>query len=88
MTRIVSTYELRTNLGEIMNLVYYQGEDILVTKTNKPMVRIIKAHIKKSKQKDFKTIWNDFRTLAKEGKQIDLVAFLRKDRDSGHKIHY
>lgn len=88
MTKIISAYEARTNFGELLNQVYYQGEEVVVTKSGKNMVRIIKEEDKRSLQKKSDVLWKKLRKLAREGKQIDGIAFLRKDRDSGHKIHY
>lgn len=86
MTKTISAYEARTNFGEILNQVYYQGEQIVVTKTGKPMVRIIKADKEPTKTVD--DLWQQMRKIAKMGRQnINLVEFIRKDRDSGHKIH-
>jgi len=42
MTKIVSAYEARTKLGELMNLVYYNNIDIIVEKMGKPIVRIVR----------------------------------------------
>lgn len=87
MTKIISAYEARTNFGELLNQVYYQGEEILVTKTGKPMVKIIKADDTSLTGLDSEKIWEAMRIIAKSGKQVDGVEFLRKDRKSGHKIH-
>lgn len=90
MTKIVSAYEARTNFGELLNLVYYQGENVVVTKSGKIMAQITKpkTEIKLSRKKTYDKLWARLRALSKEGKQIDMVEFIRKDRDSGHKIHY
>ncbi len=87
MTKIISAYEARTNFGELLNQVYYQGEEILVTKTGKPMVKIIKADVAPKTELDSEKIWEAMRIIAKNGKQVDGVEFLRKDRNSGHEIY-
>ncbi|KKR33051.1 MAG: Prevent-host-death family protein [Candidatus Gottesmanbacteria bacterium GW2011_GWA2_41_12] len=87
MTKTISAYDARTNFGEILNEVYYKNEEVIVTKTGKPMVKIVRAPGETPKE-DFESIWQDFQKLAREGKQIDLVEFVRKDRDSGHKLNY
>lgn len=43
MTRTVSAYEARTKLGEIMNLVYYQGVDFIVERRGEPVVKIVRV---------------------------------------------
>ncbi|MBL7036622.1 hypothetical protein ISR94_02115 [Candidatus Microgenomates bacterium] len=43
MLKVVSAYEARKNLGELMNLAYYSNYDIVVEKMGKPMVRIVKV---------------------------------------------
>lgn len=88
MTKVVSAYEARTNFGELLNLVYYQGEDIIVTKSGKRMVRITKEQDTVTNQKRADKLWKEIRAIAKKGRQdVDLVEFIRKDRDSGHKLH-
>ncbi|MFN4213005.1 MAG: type II toxin-antitoxin system Phd/YefM family antitoxin [Microgenomates group bacterium] len=41
-TIIVSSTEARKKLFEIINQVYFGGEEVVVTKNKKPLVRIIK----------------------------------------------
>ena len=43
MIKIVSAYEARTNLGELINLVYYKGNEIIIERKGKAMVKIVKA---------------------------------------------
>lgn len=38
----VSAYRARTNFGEILNLVYYRGDEVVVERKGKPVVKIIK----------------------------------------------
>lgn len=40
MVKTVSSYEARTNLGELINLAYYQGVEVIVERMGKPMVKI------------------------------------------------
>jgi prevent-host-death family protein len=49
MLKTVSAYEARTNLGELLNLVYYKGIEVVVEKMGKPVVKI--TRIKKEKDK-------------------------------------
>lgn len=88
MTKIVSAYEARTNFGELLNEVYYKGEAVIISKSGKNIARIIKEEDSVSLHKKADDLWKKMRELAREGKQIDGVAFLRRDRDHGHKIHY
>ena len=53
MTKVISAYDARTNFGEIISQVYYQNEEIIVTKTGKPMVKIVKADGKKDTMTSF-----------------------------------
>ncbi|MFZ5365858.1 MAG: type II toxin-antitoxin system Phd/YefM family antitoxin [Patescibacteria group bacterium] len=39
--KTVSAYKARTNFGELLNEVYYRGEEITVEKMGKPVVKII-----------------------------------------------
>ena len=45
--KTVSAYQARTNFGEILNLVYYQGGEVVVERKGKPMVKIVKFADKK-----------------------------------------
>ena len=50
MTKTVSAYEARTNLGELINLAYYQGAEIVVKRMGKPMVKIVRIDKDEKKQ--------------------------------------
>ena len=52
MTKTISAYEARTNLGEILNLVYYRGDTVIIEKMGKPMVKLTRVDVswKKSKK--------------------------------------
>ena len=80
MTKTLSAYDVRTNFGAILSQVYYGNEEIIVTKTGKPMVKIIKADSGISK-KNAQYYLSEFKALRKLGKQIDAVESLRKERD-------
>lgn len=43
MTKTVSAYEARTNLGELMDLVHYKDAEVVVERRGKPMVRLVNA---------------------------------------------
>jgi len=53
MTRRVSAYEARTKLGELMNLVYYRGIEVIVEKMGRPMVKL--TRVDESIEKETKT---------------------------------
>lgn len=40
MTKTVTAYEARTNLGELLNEVYYKGDEIIIKKSGKPVAKI------------------------------------------------
>lgn len=78
MTKTVSAYEARTNLGEILNLVYYKGDTVIIEKMGKPMVKLTKVGTSKKKtglnKKRWAGIWSN-----KEGRLIEKYALeLRK----------
>lgn len=54
MTKTVSAYEARTKFGELLNLVHYKGDTIIIEKMGKPMVKLVpikkeKGEIRKKK---------------------------------------
>lgn len=51
MTKTVSAYEARTNLGELLNLVYYKGDIVIIEKMGKPMVKLTKVEVPKKRTK-------------------------------------
>lgn len=53
MTKTVTAYEARTNLGELLNEVYYKGDEIIIKKSGKPVAKI--SRIKDSTPKISKT---------------------------------
>lgn len=50
MTRKVSAYKLRTNLGEVLNEVYYKNVEVIVERKGKPLARITRPE----KPREFK----------------------------------
>ncbi len=50
MIKRVSAYEARTKLGELINLVYYQGMEIVVERMGKPMAKLIPIDKASNKQ--------------------------------------
>lgn len=40
--KTISAYQARTNFGELLNLVYYQGDEVVVERKGKPLVKISK----------------------------------------------
>lgn len=86
MTKIISAYEARVNFGDLMNQVYYGGEEVIVTKTGRPMIRIEKVtDSKPAKQASYYI--KKFKALGKIGKQINTTEYLRKERNSRHDLH-
>ncbi len=57
MTKTISAYEARTNLGEILNLVYYKGDTIIIEKSGKPMVKLTKVAASRKKTRLDKKRW-------------------------------
>ena len=44
MTKTVTAYEARTRLGELLNEVYYKGDEIIIKKSGKPVARISRIY--------------------------------------------
>jgi len=54
MTKKVSAYEARTKLGELMNLVYYRGVEVIVERMGKPMIKLTRVDESLDKNKKTK----------------------------------
>lgn len=61
MTKTVTAYEARTKLGELLNLVYYKGDEIIIKKSGKPVAKISRFYA--SSPEKVKTT-GDLRSLA------------------------
>lgn len=84
--KTVSAYKARVNFGELINLVYYNGEDIIVERKGKPMVKI--TRVENLGKKDITA----FRAAAGSWKDLDTdkliknIYKLRKDSSSKKKF--
>ena len=76
MVKTVSAYEARTNLGELINLAYYQGVEIIIEKMGKPMVKLTKVDKKEEKIEDYEKKIRRFTGIwaNKDGKIIEKYA--------------
>jgi prevent-host-death family protein len=71
MVKRMSAYKARTNFGELLNLVYYKGYEIIVERAGKPTARVVplsKSDVKPKSKKvnkakrslvEFAGIWSD-----------------------------
>jgi len=83
--KTISAYKARTNFGELLNEVYYKGEEVVVERKGKPMVKITKVKTKKRKERDpllaAAGIWKDLDT----DKMIKEIYKARRDGSSRKK---
>lgn len=78
----VSAYRARTNFGEILNLVYYRGDEVVVERKGKPVVKIVKFADEKPGADlllESAGLWKDLDT----DKMIKNIYRARKDKSSG-----
>lgn len=47
----VSAYKARTNFGDLLNRVYYGGEEIIIERKGEPMAKLTKITKEKKKKK-------------------------------------
>lgn len=66
MTKTISAYKLRTNLGEILNEVYYRGLEVVIERKGKPLARIVKFQDNEKKPKINEPLFELFGLLNKE----------------------
>lgn len=50
--KTVSAYTARVNFGELLNEVYYKGEEIVIERKGKPMARIIRVKKEENSKKN------------------------------------
>lgn len=64
MTKTVSAYEARTKLGELLNLVYYKGIDVVIERKGKAMVKLTKVEAAPKMKKNSKKNIDNFMRFA------------------------
>lgn len=83
--KTVSAYKARTNFGELLNEIYYRGEEVIVEKMGKPVAMIIPF-------KGIKTVSDSFMAAAgswgdvNAEKLIDKICKGRKDSSDKRKF--
>ncbi|OGM25015.1 hypothetical protein A3D00_04175 [Candidatus Woesebacteria bacterium RIFCSPHIGHO2_02_FULL_38_9] len=80
--RVISAYQARTNFGELLNLVYYKDEEVVIERKGKPMVKITKMKTAKKKTAD------PFLRAAGAWKDLDtnkMISEIYKARSDGSK---
>lgn len=50
--KTISAYDARINFGELLNTVYYKGEEIVIERKGKPMVKLIRVDAVQTNIKD------------------------------------
>ena len=77
--KIISAYTARVNFGELLNEVYYKGEEIVVERKGKPMVKISRVSLMPKN-------YTAFRLAAGSWKDIDtdtMIKNIYKARNDG-----
>lgn len=69
--KTVSAYDARIRFGELLNEVYYRGEEVIVERKGRAMVKISKIEGPKTKA-DF----NAFRAAAGSWENVDTDKFI------------
>ena len=69
--KTVSAYDARIRFGELLNEVYYRGEEVIVERKGKPMVKISRIESTKTAA-DFKA----FRAAAGSWENVDTDTFI------------
>ena len=78
MKRTLSAVEARKRLGEILEGVYYRGDEVVIERAGKPMAVVVPAHvyesIKASRERVFQFIeenWERTKDLSPE--EVDSI---------------
>lgn len=83
--KTVSAYKARTNFGELLNEIYYRGEEVIVEKMGKPVAVMIPFRGIKTVSDSFTAAagsWGDI----KVEKLIDKIYKDRKDSSGKRKF--
>lgn len=72
MTKSISANEARTKFGELMNSVYYNGNEVIVERWGRPMVKVVPFDKNKKSIKDLAGIWKgeDGKGIEKNAKKV------------------
>jgi len=79
--RIVSAYKARTNFGELLNEIYYRGEEVIVEKMGKPVAKIIPFRIEEKASNPFLAAAGSWKDIEAK-KMIKAIFRARKDTTS------
>lgn len=58
MKRTISAVEARKRLGEILESVYYRGDEVIIERAGKPMAVVIPSSRYEAMERDRETIWD------------------------------
>ena len=87
MKRTLSAVEARKKLGEVLEGVYYRGDEVIIERAGKPMAVVIPAHRYANMQRRRDEFWKMIDELQERNKDMtpEEVAELEKDIDEAVK---
>lgn len=87
MIKKISAYKARTNLGEVLNEVYYGNKEYIVERAGKPMVRFVRVSF--DRPESLEDLSLKARQALKKDKAnlADLLDNLEADRECFYKTY-
>ena len=70
MKRTLSAVEARKHLGEILEGVFYRGDEVIIERAGKPMAVVIPAHIYANMERRREEFWKIIEDLREKNKDI------------------
>ena len=74
MKRKISAGEARTRLGELLEAVYYRGDEVVIERAGKPMAVVIPAAryaaMERSRQQSFDRMWEFIERVHERNKDV------------------
>ena len=70
MKRTLSAVEARKRLGEILEGVYYRGDEVVIERAGKPMAVVIPARLYENMERTRKRFWDMVEEIHERNKDV------------------
>jgi prevent-host-death family protein len=70
MKRTLSAVEARKKLGEVLDGVYYRGDEVVIERAGKPLAVVVPAHIYENMERRREEFWQIVEDLRERNKDV------------------